>query len=199
MNHPDPRGSRVKRHRCPGRGDLAGRFMTRWMRTPIGFGSPSWWRRFPSASIWTDGVARSTGAATSASEATSNSGDDVDAHRPGALGGQRAAEPLVREPTANGLCRPQVVADHRGGARALIVGQGRPSAPDGRPVAWANVGRRVGSLGHLTARFNGVSNKPENLCWSSLRELQEPATTERSLADHLMPASARTPLPRGRT
>ena len=44
----------------------------------------------------------------------------------------------------------------------------RPSGPDGRPAAWASIGRRVGSLGHRLARFNGGSNRPTNLCWSCL-------------------------------
>jgi hypothetical protein len=44
----------------------------------------------------------------------------------------------------------------------------RPSGPDGRPTPWAPVGRRIGSLGHRVARFNGGSNSITNLCWSCL-------------------------------
>lgn len=44
----------------------------------------------------------------------------------------------------------------------------RPSGPDGRPAPWAHVGRRIGSLGHRLARFNGGSNNIANLCWSCL-------------------------------
>jgi hypothetical protein len=46
--------------------------------------------------------------------------------------------------------------------------EGRPSAMDGRPTAWAIVGRRVGSLGHRLARFNGGDNDRENLYWCCL-------------------------------
>jgi hypothetical protein len=44
----------------------------------------------------------------------------------------------------------------------------RPSGPDGRPIPWAHIGRRIGSLGHRLARFHGGANNPANLCWSCL-------------------------------
>lgn len=44
----------------------------------------------------------------------------------------------------------------------------RPSGTAGQPTSWAQVGRRIGSLGHRIARFNGSSNSPDNLCWSCL-------------------------------
>jgi len=44
----------------------------------------------------------------------------------------------------------------------------RPSGPDGRPTPWTHVGRRIGSLGHRLARFNGGCNNATNLCWSCL-------------------------------
>jgi hypothetical protein len=46
--------------------------------------------------------------------------------------------------------------------------ENRPSAPSGKPLPWAQMGRRIGSLGHRTARFNGGSNAPENLNWACL-------------------------------
>lgn len=44
----------------------------------------------------------------------------------------------------------------------------RPSGAHGQPIAWAGVGRRVGSLGHRKARFKGGGNEVENLAWSCL-------------------------------
>lgn len=44
----------------------------------------------------------------------------------------------------------------------------RPSGAHGQPIAWAGVGRRVGSLGHRKARFEGGGNEVENLAWSCL-------------------------------
>lgn len=44
----------------------------------------------------------------------------------------------------------------------------RPSTATGQPSPWEHVGRRIGSLGHRIARFNGGSNAPDNLCWSCL-------------------------------
>jgi len=44
----------------------------------------------------------------------------------------------------------------------------RPSGRDGRPLPWEAVGRRIGSLGHITARVFGGGNVPSNLAWSCL-------------------------------
>lgn len=46
--------------------------------------------------------------------------------------------------------------------------ENRPSTADGKPIGWAQVGRRIGSLGHRVARFNGGSNAPVNLSWACL-------------------------------
>jgi hypothetical protein len=46
--------------------------------------------------------------------------------------------------------------------------EGRPSAGNGAPTAWEQVGRRIGSLGHRLGRVNGGDNVPENLVWSCL-------------------------------
>jgi hypothetical protein len=34
----------------------------------------------------------------------------------------------------------------------------RPSGPNGAPLPWAGVGRRIGSLGHVVSRFHGGAN-----------------------------------------
>jgi hypothetical protein len=46
--------------------------------------------------------------------------------------------------------------------------ENRPSDPDGKPLPWAQVGRRIGSLGHRVARFHGGSNSSDNLGWVCL-------------------------------
>src|SRR5579875_1142218 len=46
--------------------------------------------------------------------------------------------------------------------------ENRPSGPNGAPLQWAHVGRRVGSLGHKLARFHGGDNDVENLSWTCL-------------------------------
>ena len=45
----------------------------------------------------------------------------------------------------------------------------RPSNPvTGAPVAWAQVGRRIGSLEHVRWRFGGGGNGVANLAWACL-------------------------------
>jgi hypothetical protein len=44
----------------------------------------------------------------------------------------------------------------------------RPSGSRGAPVAWAQVGRRIGSLEHKRARFDGGDNDIANLAWCCL-------------------------------
>lgn len=46
--------------------------------------------------------------------------------------------------------------------------EARPSKPNGAPAAWAQVGRRIGSLEHSEARSLGGDNFIENLAWSCL-------------------------------
>lgn len=46
--------------------------------------------------------------------------------------------------------------------------EGRPSKPNGAPLPWESVGRRIGSLAHLVARVNGGANDLTNLAWSCL-------------------------------
>lgn len=44
----------------------------------------------------------------------------------------------------------------------------RPSTANGGPASWGDVGRRIGSLGHVVSRSHGGPNTPENLGWSCL-------------------------------
>jgi len=62
--------------------------------------------------------------------------------------------------------------------------ENRPSGPDGSPVAWSQVGRRVGSLGHRVARFNGGANAPGNLGWVCLWCNTWPSERRPGATDH---------------
>lgn len=45
--------------------------------------------------------------------------------------------------------------------------QGAPMHPETRkPMPWAHIGRRIGSLDHLLSRFDGGPNTVDNLRWS---------------------------------
>jgi hypothetical protein len=61
-----------------------------------------------------------------------------------------------------------VAARGRCAHRGSLAVENRPSRPDGAPVPWDTVGRRIGSLGHRISRFNGGGNTRENLVWSCL-------------------------------
>lgn len=60
----------------------------------------------------------------------------------------------------------------------------RPSNPDGSPIAWEHVGRRIGSLGHVVSRFQGGSNERNNLAWSCLWCNTWPDERIRGARDH---------------
>jgi hypothetical protein len=60
----------------------------------------------------------------------------------------------------------------------------RPSTATGQPAPWEHVGRRIGSLGHRVARFNGGSNAPENLGWSCLWCNTWPSERRQGATDH---------------
>jgi hypothetical protein len=62
--------------------------------------------------------------------------------------------------------------------------EARPSGSDGRPTEWAPVGRRIGSLGHRIARFNGGQNDPDNLFWSCLWCNTWPSERRNGAIDH---------------
>jgi hypothetical protein len=67
--------------------------------------------------------------------------------------------------------------------RSLAV-ENRPSASNGQPLPWAQVGRRIGSLSHRLARFNGGSNAPGNLTWPCLWCNTWPSERRRGATDH---------------
>jgi hypothetical protein len=46
--------------------------------------------------------------------------------------------------------------------------ENRPSKPNGAPAAWAQIGRRIGSLEHRHWRARGGDNDLSNLAWSCL-------------------------------
>jgi hypothetical protein len=46
--------------------------------------------------------------------------------------------------------------------------ESRPSSLTGAPIAWAQVGRRIGSLEHVHWRFGGGDNDLSNLAWACL-------------------------------
>jgi hypothetical protein len=52
------------------------------------------------------------------------------------------------------------------------------------PGAWAQVGRRIGSLGHRIARFNGGTNTPSNLDWCCMWCNTWPEERVRGATDH---------------
>ena len=60
----------------------------------------------------------------------------------------------------------------------------RPSAPNGAPIAWAQVGRRIGSLEHVHWRFGGGDNDLSNLAWACLWCNTWPAERRPHSLDH---------------
>jgi HNH endonuclease len=44
----------------------------------------------------------------------------------------------------------------------------KPSLPNGAPLPWADIGRRIGSLEHLIPRMDGGDNDADNLAWACL-------------------------------
>jgi hypothetical protein len=47
--------------------------------------------------------------------------------------------------------------------------EGRPSHPiTGQPLPWAQMGRRIGSLEHMSWRYGGGGNELSNLAWACL-------------------------------
>lgn len=67
--------------------------------------------------------------------------------------------------------------------RPLAV-ESRLSGPNGKPLSWAQVGRRIGSLGHRQARFSGGSNAPGNLSWTCLWCNTWPSERHPGATDH---------------
>lgn len=64
----------------------------------------------------------------------------------------------------------EIMAAHRGHCfhcHSLAV-ENRPSKPNGAPLPWEHMGRRIGSLEHLKSRFAGGDNHRSNLAWACL-------------------------------
>ena len=59
-------------------------------------------------------------------------------------------------------------AEGRGHYCGSLAVENRPSLPNGAPLPWEQVGRRIGSLAHVVARVTGGKNTPANLVWSCL-------------------------------
>jgi hypothetical protein len=72
----------------------------------------------------------------------------------------------------------QLAADHVWRVMATVRGrcrycgslavEGRPSTPNGAPLALELIGRRIGSLDHVVARCADGGNDPDNLAWCCL-------------------------------
>lgn len=63
--------------------------------------------------------------------------------------------------------------------------ENRPSdEKTGQPLAWAQVGRRVGSLEHVEWRMGGGDNELQNLAWSCLWCNTWPSERRRGATDH---------------
>jgi hypothetical protein len=60
----------------------------------------------------------------------------------------------------------------------------RPSSPTGAPLAWAQVGRRIGSLEHVRSRFGGGDNDLSNLAWACLWCNTWPSERRHHALDH---------------
>ena len=62
--------------------------------------------------------------------------------------------------------------------------ESRPSDHRGAPIAWAQVGRRIGSLEHAKARYEGGDNFIANLAWACLWCNTWPAERRPGATDH---------------
>jgi hypothetical protein len=113
----------------------------------------------PAYSSWDDYLARTTPSSRRrwcARKATKANADRLMSGRPATRITADDVQAVLH--TARGRCA------HCG---SLAV-ESRPSAADGRPLPWAIMGRRIGSLGHRVTRFEGGDNAAENLVWCCL-------------------------------
>lgn len=62
--------------------------------------------------------------------------------------------------------------------------ESRPSSPNGAPIAWAQIGRRIGSLEHVSSRYGGGDNDQSNLAWACLWCNTWPSERRPHAADH---------------
>ena len=86
----------------------------------------------------------------------------VRANRPRLLSG-RPTERITTDDVVTVLSRARGRCTHCG---SLAV-EGAPMHPVTRkPLPWAAIGRRIGSLDHIVSRFDGGPNTLSNLAWS---------------------------------
>src|SRR5688500_17717862 len=86
----------------------------------------------------------------------------VRANRPRLLSG-RPAEKITTDDVVAVLTNARGRCTHCG---SLAV-ERAPQHPDTRkPLPWAHIGRRIGSLDHIVPRIDGGTNTPSNLVWS---------------------------------
>jgi hypothetical protein len=62
--------------------------------------------------------------------------------------------------------------------------ESRPSNSRGAPIAWAQVGRRIGCLEHKRMRFGGGDNNLSNLSWACLWCNTWPSERKHRASDH---------------
>lgn len=64
----------------------------------------------------------------------------------------------------------EVLQSYKGHCRycGSLALENRPSKPDGTPLPWEHIGRRIGSLDHIVSRFAGGGNNHDNLAWACL-------------------------------
>jgi len=67
---------------------------------------------------------------------------------------------------------------------ASLAVESRPSGPNGAPMAWAQVGRRIGSLEHVRWRYGGGGNDLSNLAWVCLWCNTWPSERRHHALDH---------------
>lgn len=85
--------------------------------------------------------------------------------------GRKRSMSAAAKHQVSGLHVWQVMRDAQGRCThcGSLAVEGRPSDPkNGSPVAWNHVGRRIGSLEHISARGRGGDNEFSNLAWSCL-------------------------------
>jgi hypothetical protein len=64
--------------------------------------------------------------------------------------------------------------------------ENRPSKPNGSPLPWEHIGRRIGGLGHLKNVLRGGTNTEDNLVWSCIlcNTFEAPAVRKMNAQDY---------------
>lgn len=96
----------------------------------------------------------------------------------------RSGAPRTRI-TASEVWRVLEKAEGRCAYCGSLALEGRPSDPKtGAPLPWDRIGRRIGSLDHVTSRFVGGANKTWNLLWCCLWCNTWPQERRKGALDH---------------